>query len=206
MESRYLRRPYIIVAVYLAITVLIGFGIILLSLDRIECVIVSNLQSFTQKTFGIQFFQVLTYLGDFNLWVVFSAIFFLYTYFKSRKNLKTSIELATYLILVTASTYLLKAAYARPRPHCTNMVVYNQEELFSYPSGHVSRATGALIILSKKRNTIKTILIAMAILLVSLSRIILGIHFPTDTFGAIFLSLAMHKTTEIIVYSFFKPT
>lgn len=202
MEPRYLRRLYLRVTVYLAITVLLGFGIVLLSLDGIECGIVVHLQSFAQKTLGIPFFRVWTYLGDFYLWVVFSAIFFVYTYFKSRKNLNTSIELMTYLVLVSASAYLLKAAYARPRPHCTNIVDYVQEESFSYPSGHVSRATGALIILSKKRTPITTILIALAILLLSLSRIILGVHFLTDTFGATLLSLAMQKTTEIIVYSF----
>ena len=203
---RYLRRSYIIVAIYLAITVLIGFGIILLSLDGLECNIVLNLQSFVQKTLGIQLFQALTYLGDFYLWVIFTTIFFFYTYFKSRRNLNTSTQLVTYLILITASTYFLKAAYARPRPHCADIMIYNQEGFFSYPSGHVSRAAGLLIILSKKRNTIRNILLITAIFLISLSRIVLGVHFPTDTFGAIFLSLAMHKASEITVYSFFNSS
>lgn len=206
MGLQHSRRPYITIAVYLAITVLIGFGVFLLSLNRIECGIILSLQSFAQKTFGIQFFHVVTYLGDFYLWTVFSAVFFFYAYFMSRKNLHTSIELVTYMILIAASTYLLKEAFAQPRPNCAGITVYDQEASLSYPSGHVSRATGAFIILSKKRNTIRTILIALVIVLISLSRIVLGAHFPTDTFGAIFLSLAIHKTTEITTYSFSKSS
>lgn len=198
------KKAYIIIAIYLAITALIGLGIIFLSLDRIECEIVFNLQDLAQKTLGIQFFQALTYLGDFYIWMGLAAIFFFYTYFKSRNNLKTSIELAVYLILITASTYLLKDAFARPRPHCANITIYDQEASFSYPSGHVSRATGAFIILARKRSIIKTAAITMAIFLLSLTRIVLGAHFPTDILGAIFLSLAMNKTTEIIAYSLFK--
>ena len=196
-------RSYISIALHLAITVLIGFGIIILSLDKIECGIVLNLQSFAKKYLGIPFFKVLTYLGDFYLWTVFSTVFFFYAYFISRKNLSISLELMVYIILVTASTYLLKTTFSRPRPDCDDIIVYTPEAFFSYPSGHVSRATGALLKLSKK-SAFRTILIITAISSLSLSRIVLGIHFPTDTLGAIFLSLAVYKITEIITHSFFK--
>ena len=70
---------------------------------------------------------------------------------------------------------------------------------FSYPSGHVSRAMGSLIILSGKRSTTKTALIGGAIVVLSLSRIVLGTHYPTDIIGAISLSFAMVEVTGIMI-------
>lgn len=202
MENK--RRSYIIIATCLAITVLIGFVIILLSLDKVECDIISNLQDFAQRTVGIGFFSVVTYLGDFYLLAAFSAIFLIYAYFKSRERMNTSIELMVFLILVNVSTLLLKIAFARPRPSGANVVFYGQEDSFSYPSGHVSRATGTFIILSGKRSTVKIVLIVMAVFLLSLSRVVLGVHFPTDTIGAVFLSLAMDETAKLAVSSLHK--
>jgi len=103
------------------------------------------------------FFIVLTYMGDFTLWAAFSLTFFIYTFFKSRKHFHTSVQLIFYLALVTVSTYVLKEAFARPRPDAAGITVYNPETFFgiplqgglladlssfSYPSGHVSRAMG----------------------------------------------------------------
>ena len=202
LKNNYL-VSYKAVAIYLAMTVLIGISIILLSLGELECMFISNLQNVIHKTLGIDFFSAVTYLGDFYVWSAFSIGFLLYAYYKnSQQKFDVSIELIVYLILITVSTYLLKLAFARPRPDCININVYNQEAFFSYPSGHVSRATGALITLSGRRNAVKTALVIVAVLLLSISRIVLGVHFPTDILGGIFLSLAIQKATKVTICSF----
>ncbi|MFH0897386.1 MAG: phosphatase PAP2 family protein [Candidatus Bathyarchaeota archaeon] len=203
MENK--RRSYVIIATCLAITVVIGFVVILFPLNGAESDIISNLQSLAQQTVGIGFFSVVTYLGDFYLLAAFSAIFLIYAYFKSPKWLNTSKQLMGFLILVNVSTLLLKIAFARPRPSGANFVFYGQEDSFSYPSGHVSRTTGTFIILSGDRSTFKIILILTAGLLVSLSRVILGVHYLTDTIGAVFLSLSMDETTKLAVSSLNRP-
>jgi membrane-associated phospholipid phosphatase len=212
LNKQFLIRSCVMILVCLTVTVLIGIGVTLLSLNGVECVAISELQSLAQRTVGIPFFMVLTYMGDFTLWVAFSLAFFLYAFFKSRKNLGTSVELIVYLTLVTISTYLMKEAIARPRPDSAGITIYGQQTFFgisarggfladlssfSYPSGHVSRATGSLSMLSGKRSTIKTTLIAATISALSLSRIVLGTHYPTDVIGAIPLSLAMVEVTGI---------
>jgi undecaprenyl-diphosphatase len=199
MTYRYFRRSSTQIMIYLAITVLIGCGVLFLALDTMECTFVSAVQSYAQKTLGIPLFSVVSYVGDFYLWVAFSTTFFVYTYFKSRQDLTTSLSLAVYLIVITASTYFLKAVFARPRPHCIDITIYDSQASFSYPSGHVSRASGALMILSRKRSAINTSLVVTVLSLLSLSRIVLGAHFPTDVFGALFLSFALHKATKTIV-------
>ena len=215
-NRKLLIRSYIIILVCLAVTVLVGIGVTRLSLNSVECVAISELQSLAQRTVGIPFFMVLTYMGDFFVWVAFSLAFFIYAFFKSRKNLSTSVKLIVYLSLATASTYLMKEAFARPRPNCAHITIYGQETFlgmpvqggllsdlssFSYPSGHVSRATGSLIVLSEKRSIVKTVLIVAIVSTLSLSRIVFGVHYPTDVIGAVPLSLAIVEATGIMINS-----
>jgi membrane-associated phospholipid phosphatase len=198
MNQSRLRNPYTSTAIYLTLTLLIGIFVVLLPLNDPECNIVLNLQNFAQKTIGLQAFQVLTYLGDFYLWVIFASIYLLYTYFRLRKQLGPAIELGIFLVITTALTYFLKVAFARPRPNCSGISVYSEDIIssFSYPSGHVSRATGAFLVLSRESRT-KESLAVIAVFLVSLSRIILGAHYLTDVVGGVFLSLAAQRLANL---------
>jgi membrane-associated phospholipid phosphatase len=207
MDRFRLRDPYISTAIYLGLTLLIGILVVLLPLNGIECDIVFNLQSFVQKTIGLQAFQVLTYLGDFYVWVIFASIYLLIAYFGSRKQLGSAIELAVFLAITTALTYSIKIVVNRPRPNCSGLRVYDEDLISSssYPSGHVSRATGAFVILSRGSRT-KESIAAIAIATVSLSRIFLGAHYPTDVVGGIFLSLAAQRIANLTIPFFMSKT
>ena len=198
MSRSRLKTVYVSTVIYLILTLLIGIFIVLLPLNGIECNIALNLQNFAQKTTGLQAFQILTYLGDFYLWVIFASVYMLYAYFKSRKFFDSAIELAIFLVLTTALTYFIKMVFARPRPDCSGISVYDDDLVssFSYPSGHVSRAAGAFLILSRKSRTRKSLAV-IAVSLVSLSRIILGAHYLTDVVGGIFLSLAAQELANL---------
>lgn len=194
------KNPKILTVTYLGLTMLIGLFVVLLPLYSVECEIISSLQTFAQETIGILFFRAATYLGDLYLWAVLGSIYFFFAYFKARKHFRSAFELAAFLIIVTVITYLLKIGFARPRPSCPDIIVYEQEGSFSYPSGHASRATGAFWILSG-RGRIKKSLAIIAIFLVFLSRIVLGVHYPTDIVGGIFLSLAVQQIADLAASS-----
>jgi membrane-associated phospholipid phosphatase len=202
--SQFRLRNFSSAAVYLIITLLIGVLVVLLALNGIECNIVLNIQNFAKKTTGLQIFEVLTYLGNFYVWVLFTFVYVLYAYFKSRKLLGSATELAIVLVITTALTSILEIVFARPRPNCPGLIVSNEDfspsfsfaSSFSYPSGHVSRATGGFLILSRGRRT-KESLAGMAIFIVSLSRIVLGAHYLTDVIGGIFLSLAAQEIARL---------
>ena len=198
MNQSRLRNPYTSTAIYLTLTLLIGIFVVLLPLNDPECNIILNLQNFAQKTIGLQAFQVLTYLGDFYLWVIFASIYLLYTYFRLRKQPGSAIELGIFLVITTALTYFLKVAFARPRPNCSGISVYSEDLIssFSYPSGHVSRAAGAFLALSRGSRTKESVAV-IAVFLVSLSRIILGAHYLTDVVGGVFLSLAAQRLANL---------
>lgn len=150
-----------------------------------------SVQDFAKKTTGLQVFQILTYLGDFYVWVVLTSIYLLYAYFKSRRLFGSATKLAVFLVITTVLTSILKMVFARPRPNCPGLIVFNEDVVssFSYPSGHASRATGAFLILSRGSRTKESLAVA-AIFIVSLSRIVLGAHYLTDVVGGMFLSLA----------------
>jgi membrane-associated phospholipid phosphatase len=193
-----LKRSHFLTAVCLIVTLVIGVLVAVAGANETECNIVSNLQNLARKTIGLQVFRIVTYLGDFYMWVIFTSIYSIYAYIKSRKHLDTAIELAIFLIITTALTYSTKMVFARPRPSCSGISAYDDDVIssFSYPSGHVSRAAGAFAILSRGSRT-KESLAIMAISLVSLSRIILGAHYLTDVVGGIFLSLAAQRLASL---------
>lgn len=92
------------------------------------------------------------------------------------------------LILLTSDSLngVLKLAFGWPRPYWVSTQVHALagESSFGIPSGH---AQGALVLwgrlASELRRRMWTIVLALLILLISVSRLYLGVHFPTDTLG-----------------------
>lgn len=186
---------------YTLITIVLGLIIILLSLNRFEVAIVLDLQDLLRGTIAIQLFNLVTYIGDFYIWTALTIIYLIYSFVKLKKKKFQALELAIFFVLTTIITYFFKDITNRPRPYqySSDVMQYTLEDYSSYPSGHVSRAFGALLILSNK-SKVARYLSYVGVFLLALSRIILGVHYPTDTIGAIFLSLAALKISDYVKY------
>lgn len=109
------------------------------------------------------------------------------------KNKKNKILMTSNLVIITLLNQLLKRMFRRLRP--INGII--SESGYSFPSGHsmVSMAFyGFLIYLLYKSNfKYKNIFIGLLIvliLLIGISRIYLGVHYPTDVFGGFLLSIS----------------
>lgn len=92
---------------------------------------------------------------------------------------------------------VLKNIYQRPRPSILHLV---EEHGFSFPSGHSLAATlvfGSLVIIShhrikdKLRRRAAEGLFALMIALILLSRVYLGVHYPTDVLGGLILGVGV---------------
>ncbi|MDF2618429.1 MAG: phosphoesterase PA-phosphatase related protein [Xanthobacteraceae bacterium] len=98
---------------------------------------------------------------------------------------------ALFVLAATASggalSYLLKLGFERPRPDLVAHMV--DVSTLSFPSGHAMGAAvtyltlGALIVRTEAKRRIKAYVIGVAVtltLIIGLSRIYLGVHWPTD--------------------------
>ncbi len=130
------------------------------------------------------FFLFITNLGDRLAYFILITIISLYLYFKN--NLKIAFQIVFVLLLSSIANLLLKRAINRQRPFEEHLVFVDS---LSFPSGHAMSAMafyGFIIYLFLKFVSsvwAKIILIAICIsmiLLIGISRIYLGVHFPSD--------------------------
>jgi len=81
---------------------------------------------------------------------------------------------------------LLKLIFARPRPHLFPPLIVETD--FSFPSGHVTAAVAVYgfiaFLLWQNRHRVWAVISALWIFMVALSRIYLGVHYPSDTLAA----------------------
>ena len=123
--------------------------------------------------------------------ILLTAIFYL------KKWKSESLLVAGNLSLAGILIVSLKHLYQRPRPEILHLV---EEEGFSFPSGHslaVTLLIGSLIIIVGQRvkdRTVKLILqILLGIYLVSviISRVYLGVHYPSDVLASLCLGIGI---------------
>lgn len=140
------------------------------------------------------FFRIVTELGDFYAYLVGTALVSIFLFLKFR-HWKFILQLVAITILSALSNMALKRFIDRARPGIEHLV---SVETLSYPSGHAMSAMafyGFLtylafnIKMSKWLRGLLCIFFVTLILLIGLSRIYLGVHFPTDVAGGFIAGL-----------------
>lgn len=127
----------------------------------------------------LPFMQFFTFLGTENFYLLIMPAFL--WCFDIRLGLRVG------MILLTSSSInnILKLAFGWPRPYWVSDKVkaLSAESSFGTPSGHAQNALSLWgRIASGIRNRWIITICVLLILLISLSRLYLGVHFPTDTF------------------------
>ena len=139
------------------------------------------------------FWSTITHFGDGGIfWIGWAALLLLFP-----KHRKTGLAMGIALVLgVLVCNLFLKIQVARPRPFNFPGSLYGPEVLLigensdmSFPSGHTIasfEAAVALILLNKKMGIPAMILAVF----VSLSRLYLFVHYPTDVIASVILGSA----------------
>ena len=114
------------------------------------------------------------------------------------------------LIAITISDFvlsILKGSYFRPRPYQALSGVnlpLGIDEASSFPSGHATRAFAvvALITIQKGKKYAPLLLLSAG---VAVSRVIIGLHFPSDVLAGGFLGIALAVVSVLFLSRYVYP-
>lgn len=144
--------------------------------------------------------RIITTLANIQSVIIFLLLAVTLLWFRRQR-----VVAALFVLLVGAEelvTFILKHLIHRLRPGTSLRII--GEDGFSFPSGHVVRATvlfGFLTYLlyrsykSKKARILTLIVYFLTVFLVAVSRIYLGVHYPTDVWASFLLGCALLTLT-----------
>ena len=153
-------------------------------LGAFDDAVTASIQSYRSPSLTAGF-EFITHLGDRGAYVVLTAGIALFLYLKN-KGWKFAVQSVLVLLLSSLSNVVLKRVIQRERPTLEHLVAVNS---LSYPSGHAMSAMAFYGFLSylclRSGMNVRTKLasvtiLVLLILLIGISRIYLGVHFPSD--------------------------
>ena len=134
------------------------------------------------------FFKAISRLGDGVLWYTFMLFL---PVFLGGYGLLVSVLMFTMASLGVYEYRQIKHRSMRPRPFVAHRKIRQGARTldeFSFPSGHTMHAVGFAVVLTQAFPWLGFLLIPFA-LLTGLSRVVLGLHYPSDVFMGAVLGL-----------------
>lgn len=173
--------------------------------ENIDLQLIKSIQGLEHPTFTY-IMKFLSYIGDKVRVIVISIIIVLILY----KVFHQRIEIILFIIVLVGSAILnvlLKFFFQRERPNFYRMIV---QDGYSFPSGHAMAALSLYGIITFllwrhiPKESGRIILICTSTLfitLIGISRIYLGVHYPSDIVGAYLISGKLASSHNMGIYS-----
>lgn len=187
--------PYVITVAIALIVVVVGINVFIELTDTLKSEALANYDyQITNYVISYRtpwltnYLTFMTHLGDAKGYLIVFTLVALISYF-GFKRWKHTVQIIVVLTLALLSNLALKRVIDRARPDIEHLVV---AESLSYPSGHAMVAMAFygfvifLIYKFKLHIALKIAIICLLTLLIlsiGISRIYLGVHFPSDIVG-----------------------
>lgn len=151
-----------------------------LALDRRVCVLANRWGA--RRAVGL-FFSVISRLGDGVFWYALMAVMALVG---GQRGLAAAAQLAVTGLAALLLYRLMKRYIRRPRPYrvCPGVIAHIPPlDEFSFPSGHTLQAVSFTVIALAWYPMLAPLLLGFTALIAA-SRVILGLHYPSDVLAA----------------------
>ncbi|MGH8135077.1 MAG: phosphatase PAP2 family protein [Steroidobacteraceae bacterium] len=143
------------------------------------------------------FFSAVSRLGDGVFWY---ALMLALPLADGRQGALVSAQLAATGLVSLAIYRLLKRTIRRPRPYASHQGIIARIpplDQFSFPSGHTLHAVAFTIVTCAWYPALALILVPFT-LLVALSRVVLGLHYPSDVAAAVAIGCLLATGSLVI--------
>lgn len=183
------------IAFLISLLSLFGFGLMALlvsnhSIYHFDSTVINFIQRFESPVIT-SFMKIITFLGS-SVFIILLSISILYFLYKVLNHRSELILFIAALIGSNILCVLLKLFFHRARPDLHRLIEISG---YSFPSGHATNAMTVYGILTfilwrnirtKSGRSLLIITSLIMILLIGISRIYLGVHFPSDVIAGYF--------------------
>src|SRR5690606_12064140 len=155
-------------------------------LDQVELAACQRLNGVVRRRGLLALFRIASRLGDGVLWYTLIAVLALAF---GEKGFLAALQCAAAGIAGLSIYRYLKRVLVRERPFMTHAGIVcagRPLDRFSFPSGHTLHAVSFTLIAVSAIPVLAVVLVPAA-LLIALSRVVLGLHYPSDVFAGALL-------------------
>jgi undecaprenyl-diphosphatase len=166
-------------------------------MDQAELTLCRYLNALVRRAGARRLFQVASRLGDGVVWYTLIGVML----FFGRHGALVALQMAVSGLLGLLLYRFLKRTFVRERPFVTHGVITRAGaplDRFSFPSGHTLHAVCFTVLAVGGFPALTVVLVPLAIL-IALSRVVLGLHYPTDVLVGALIGAGMAAGTASLL-------
>jgi len=162
-------------------------------MDQAELNLCRQFNALVRRTGACRLFQVASRLGDGVVWYVMIAALLCF----GRHGALVALQMAVSGLAGLLLYKYLKRTFVRERPFITHLGITRAGaplDRFSFPSGHTMHAVCFTVVVVSGFPVLAVVLVPLAAT-IALSRVVLGLHYPSDVLVGALLGAGMAAAT-----------